>query len=133
MSPHRAGLVSLALVAGGGVVLGEVYPWSRYTMYADLGQRDHGAVPLVRVDGQQADLRDYVAFADLDPAAFRPPPDVPCSMLYVFDQQSEHVRGRLRAGPGPLPVEIGVLLVRPGPGGPQVEERVLQRGSAWPR
>jgi len=133
VSPHRAGLVSLALVAGGGVVLGEVYPWSRYSMYADLGQRDHGAVPLVRVDGQQADLRDYVAFADLDPAAFRPPPDVPCSMLYVFDQQSEHVRGRLRAGPGPLPVEIGVLLVRPGRGGPQVEERVLQRGSAWPR
>ena len=85
--------------------------------------------PLAREVMEQAGL----AFADLDPAAFRPPPDVPCSMLYVFDQQSEHVRGRLRAGPGPLPVEIGVLLVRPGPGGPQVAERVLQRGSAWPR
>ncbi|MBM4367899.1 MAG: hypothetical protein FJ102_16925, partial [Deltaproteobacteria bacterium] len=96
----------------GALVLGEVFPFSRYTMYADIAARDYGAIPVFVVDGSERDPSTLHAFHDLDPAEFVAPAGVVTAMDYVTRGWADLVRRRPATAPGPLAVEVAYDLVR---------------------
>jgi hypothetical protein len=113
----------------------DVYPFSRYAMYADLLGRDQGAVLVIRLAGREVAFHDVVDWYGIDPASLDPA-DVPCSLQWVALEAQRWVQRHSVATPaaGALPVEVGYRILSIATGG-QVDERFEPRGhgSARPR
>ncbi len=131
----RAAALAFVLVVVGGLVLGEVFPLSRFDMYARAAGRREGAVPFVLADGREIAIEDLSEFSALDAQALLPP-GMPCSMEYrVHEMQSWILTHPAHAGttPGPLRVQVGYRVLSIA-GGRLHERRVLvAEGRAWPR
>ncbi len=131
-SVSRPALLAFVVYLLGGLVLGEVFPFSRFSMYADIARRDYGAVPVFLVGGDQGDPSRLSGFHHLDPDQFHSPPGLVSAMDYVVDDWAAIVRARPAAEPGPLAVEVAYDLVRVRDGGIQRQRVVVARGTAWP-
>lgn len=104
-------IAACAAVIYGGIawIVGDRFPFSRYSMYADLGGRREGAVLYVRLGGRDVEFHEVVAWQGVDPAAIEPF-SVPCSLHWVvFEAQrwiAEHT------GDATVPLEIGYRILR---------------------
>jgi hypothetical protein len=124
-------IAACAAVIYGGIawIVGDRFPFSRYSMYADVGGRQEGAVLVVRVGGREVDFHEVVAWKGVDPARIEPF-SVPCSLHWVvFEAQrwiSEH------AGEATMELEIGYRILRVEPDG-TFSERFVERARGWGR
>lgn len=120
----------------GALLVGEVYPFSRYTMYAISGY-DRGTALVFLADGQPVgDLRRFRAFADFDTDRLQYPPGQPGSQEYLLDAVRHQVRARTADRPPEEPsvhLQIGFQVAEPSPQGPRVVEPfvLLAEGRAW--
>ncbi len=128
----RPAVTAFVVYLLGGLLLGEVFPFSRYTMYADIAARDYGAVPVFLVDGAESEPSAFSSFHALDPSAFVAPTGVVTAMDYVTRDWGDQVRRRPASSPGPLVVEVAYDLVRVRGGEVQRQRIVVARGTAWP-
>jgi hypothetical protein len=135
-------LLSFTIYFSLSTLIGEIYPFSRYEMYAYTGYL-RGAVLVVESDGVAADIRDFEAFVDVDPSELRYPQGENYGQVYLLDvlrhyvathQATTHEAAREATRRGArVPVRIGYRVVHATADGPQVEDevRVLAEGSAW--
>jgi hypothetical protein len=78
-------LVAAIAAAGYGTVawvVGDRFPFSRYSMYADLRGRDRGSVPFVRFEGRDVAVETLDRFSGVTGAAFDLT-GVPCSQEWI--------------------------------------------------
>jgi hypothetical protein len=134
-------MIAFLVYAAGSWILGEVYPFSRFDMYASSAGRSEGAVPVFLVDGKDIDITDYDLFTGIDPdLRTLLPPDVPCSMEYIVRDAARWIAEH-RAAPhqpdGPAKITIGyrILSIDDSAGASTLRERmrIVAEGRAWPR
>lgn len=118
--------------AGLSWALADVFPFSRYSMYAKLRDRHEGAVLVVLADGREVEATDVVAWHGVDPAAIEPF-TVPCSLHWVVFEAQRWIGTRTAASPDGLEVSlvVGYRILRVAPDGALVErfeERARGRG-----
>jgi hypothetical protein len=132
--PHPWALAAFATSLAGGFFVGEVFPFSRFAMYADLAPRGEGFVPVFLADGVLTEPRRFERFSGIGPGDFAAPEGVASSLDYVVDERAAWVAGRIDTqGPGPVTVEVGYDLVHLE-GGELVRDRhIVARGTAWAR
>ena len=131
----RARVAAVALVAYVviALIVGEWFPFSRFSMYSTLGRRTEGAVPVLLADGVVARARDFDRYVGLEAQALGPGTR-PCSMNYRVDEDRRWIASHSGTTPGPVRIEYGYVPVRISQGrvlrGPV---DVVARGRAWPR
>jgi hypothetical protein len=133
--PARAAWIAFALYLGASLLAGERFPFSRYDMYASLGDRKVGAVLAFRVDGNDVDVRRFDRFAGFDPANLLPE-DTPCSMEYAVEDARrwmEAHRAAADAPPGPVRLEIGYWWITVEGGRIVRDFRPIGEAMAWRR
>ena len=106
--------VGTALACGGAYavtswLVGDVFPFSRYAMYAKLRGRTEGAVLYVRFDGDFVDVHRLVDFDGVDATRIASA-GWPCSLEWQVVEARRWVEAH--AGGGTEPVEIGFRLIR---------------------
>jgi hypothetical protein len=109
VAPPRPALVAFAVVLGGGVVLGETFPFSRFSMYAGIEPRDRGATPVFLADGEIVPVEQFDAF-QLEVDAWRSPEGIPTTMDYLTND----IAGWIRAHPSPVAPGVPPAPVAPG-------------------
>ena len=135
--PNRYALGAFIAVLVGTLLLGETFPFSRFSMYASVGPRTETAVPVFWADGRVVDPKRYERFQGLDLAQVLVPKTLPSSLNYKTDDAyrwiSEHLARADEPG-GPVRFAAGYITVRLTPGGPLTHEpHVLTEGRAWQR
>jgi hypothetical protein len=112
--------------------VGDLFPFSRYAMYADLGGRAEGAVLVVRAGGREVEFHEVVAWFGVDPELIEPF-TVPCSLHWVVFEAQRWIAGHTRPTREGLdvPIEVGYRILKVTPG--VVEERFEARGAGWGR
>ena len=124
------GLAACALYVLSCTVIGEAFPFSRFTMYAGLSGRDHAAVPSFELDGQPVDPMDLAAFSGLDPEALVPL-GLATSQEHKLAPIARHIGANPGSGPGGQQLQVVWRVFRVQDGA-LTEERVLgQEGLAW--
>jgi hypothetical protein len=118
------------------LVIGDIFPFSRHSMYASTAMRDKGAVPLMLADDKPAELDDYHRFVGIDPDQLYPS-QLPCSLEWQVHEASRWLRDKAAepdSGPGPVKISWGFVILRVMDDGTIQERwRPVQEGSAWPR
>jgi len=61
--PQSLALVAFAVWTAASLLIGEMFPFSRVSMYAKMGDRSSGAIPVFLEDGRDANIRDFRLFA----------------------------------------------------------------------
>lgn len=130
--PPRAALLAFVVWLTGGLLLGECWPFSRYSMYADIADREQGALPLFWANGQPAEPEQFSSFYGVDPSAFNGPEGIPTTFDYLTRPRAQWVSTHPAAHPGPVRIEVGWELVKMGPHGLERSPMILSTGSAWP-
>jgi len=100
------------------LLVGDRFPFSKYSMYADLRTRDEGAVLYVRWGERFVDPDQLEAVHGLDVAALDPK-QRPCSQQWlVYEAQRWLADHTLASAPDDgEPVEVGFRLLRIEPDG----------------
>lgn len=124
-------LVALAaclLYVAVSLVVGDRFPFSRYSMYAKLRGREEGAVLVIRADGVELPFYELARWHGVDPAALDPA-GVPCSLQWVAYEARRWVEQHTVASAEglPLEVEVGWRILRVDPQG-RLLERFEPRG-----
>ena len=97
------------------LAIGDWFPFSRYSMYASIGRRDHGAAPYFKANGEFVRIDHYGDFSGLDLEAMYPR-GIPCSLEW----QVHEARRWIQRHPAPagqaegeavVPVEFGFRLI----------------------
>jgi len=118
------------------LIIGDIFPFSKHSMYASTAMRDKGAVPLMLADNQPAEVDDYVRFTGIDPDRLYPP-RLPCSLEWQIHEAGRWFRGNQAeegSPPGPVKISWGFVILRVQPDGSIQETwRPVQEGTAWPR
>lgn len=130
----EATLIALGAALVYGLIswrVGDLFPFSRYAMYADLRGRSEGAVLVVRLDGKEVDFHEVVAWHGVDPAAIEPF-SVPCSLHWVVFEAQRWIGDHTAAAPLELPLEVGYRILRCATSG-EVTERFELRGTGTGR
>lgn len=132
-SPGKIALVAFGVFLLGNLALGERFPFSRYDMYAGAGGLTQGGVPVFRAAGRPADVRDYEAFAGIDPDALLPA-HVTTSMGHVVHDAGRWIAARRApggdSGPGAVEVEFGYRVIRVVDGRLRESWHSVARGTA---
>lgn len=100
--PATAGFLAYLVLAS---VVGEVWPLSRYPMYAH--QTAEGAIPLMLVDGEPAPPEDFEAFHGCGPGDVRIPRGTPSRMGWRMDEVQRWLASHRGEGPGDVRVRFG--------------------------
>ncbi len=134
LPPAALGLATCAALVVANLAVGEAFPFSRFRMYAGLGDRDHAALPHFELDGAPVDPLSLAAFRGIDPDHLVPP---------VVATSREHklaaIRRHVVAHPAPddaPEAAAGHLsliwtLYQLDDGALRTERRVGQEGLAW--
>lgn len=132
----KAATVAFTGYVVAALLLGEVFPFSRFAMYAKGAGRSEGFVPTLLADGTVTDVRALDRFSGIEPDAMGPGRR-PCSLGYRVEEDRRWVAAHSSpdgAPPGPVRVEYGYRRIR------VVDGRVVRdglevvaRGSAWRR
>jgi hypothetical protein len=131
MQTHlRWGLTACALYVLGCTVIGEAFPFSRFSMYAGLGGRDHAAVPSFELDGELVDPMDLAAFSGIDPQALVPP-GVATSQEHTLAPVARHIAAHPGSGEGGQGLQVVWRVFRIDDGELTEERLVGQEGQAW--
>lgn len=137
--PHPGpALYSFALYFTLCSLIGEMYPFSRYEMYAHTRYL-RGALLVVEADGQPADIHEFDGFLGIAPEALHYPSGEGYGQEYLLDVLRHHVATHqvtpeeaTRRGPG-VRVRLGYRVVHASDEGPRPEDelRVFAEGTAW--
>lgn len=128
MPLSRVAPVALIAWATAGLAVGEVYPFSRFRMYA-APPAGPTAVPVFQAGGVDADPRRYRDFLGLEGDWGTPP--APCTMGYRVDQLRHQVATSRGREPGPVKVALGWRVI--GPDGTVGDFLPVAEGTAWPQ
>jgi hypothetical protein len=130
--PRRVALAAFAVFVVGGLELGEVYPFSRFSMYAAIAPREEAAIPTFRADGRDVAPEALTGFFGLDPDRLAAPEGVVTTTDYILRERAAWIRAQTATTPGPVRVEIGWELWRFDPETGALTRRsiTLQSGSA---
>lgn len=132
----RAAAAAFACYVAMAWLVGERFPFSRFSMYASLGTYRQSHVPVFLADGHPAEARSFHRFAGIDPEVIAPGTRI-CSLNHRIDEDARWIAAH-RAGvgeaPGPVMVAYGFVPIR-------LEEdriergrvEIVARGTAWPR
>jgi hypothetical protein len=125
---------AFAIYLGGSLALGERFPFSRFSMYADVAGRAEGAVPVFLADGEPASPHAFTGFAGIDPDGLLPR-DIPCSLEYVVADAARWIRthpaSEGRRGEGAR-FQVGYrILTIDARGGLSERLRIVAEGRAW--
>ena len=104
---------ALLVYAAISLAVGDVFPFSRYSMYAKLRGRVEGAVFAVRVGEARVPIGELEGFAGLDPEKVSPD-GYPCSQQWVVFEAKrwiEHHRVDTPAADA-VDIEIGFRILR---------------------
>jgi hypothetical protein len=117
--------VGTALACGGVYALtswlvGDIFPFSRYAMYAGLRGRTEGAVLYVRVGEAFVDVQELLDFDGVDPAKIQVQ-GWPCSQEWQVVEARRWVEAH--PGSGREAVEVGFRVIRVREGA--IEERLV--------
>lgn len=99
---------------------GEVWPLSRYPMYAHM--KPEGAIPLMLVDGEPALPEDFEAFHGCGPGDVRIPRGTPSRMGWRMDEVQRWLASHSGAAPGDVPVRFGHATLALTPDGPRLAD-----------
>ena len=73
------------------------FPFATVDMYANVGHRYEGALPMLAVDGVQVDLRSLRDFRGITPSEIARA-NMPCSEGYLLDEIRNYVAGHQARG-----------------------------------
>lgn len=95
------------------LLVGDTFPFSRYSMYAKLRNRVEGAVFAVRVAGQLVPVGELERFVGVDPAKVDPE-GYPCSQQWVVYEARRWIEanGAAEADDTSVEVEVGFRILR---------------------
>jgi len=129
----RAAVLAFLLYYLGSALLGEAFPFSRFSMYAGAGRRTEGATFAVLADGKPVRLRSLTRFSALE-GSFEDPKR-PTSLGHAVEEARGYVLGHRASDaepPGPVRVEIGYRRIAWTDEGLQVGDEVTSlRCRAW--
>jgi hypothetical protein len=130
--PRRVALAAFAVFFVGGLDVGELYPFSRFSMYAAIAPREEAAIPTFRADGRDVRPEALTDFFGVNPDGLAAPEGVVTSTDYILRERAAWVRAHTATTPGPVTVEIGWELWRIDPQTGALTRRalLLQTGSA---
>ena len=127
--------LAAVVYAAVSTLVGDRFPFSRYSMYASTAVRDHGAVPVFLADAEPAPIDAFDRFAGLDPDTLYPK-GLACSLEWQVHEAKRWIRGHRAAfgeEPGPVKVAFGFVILRVDAEGRLSEElRLTGEGTAWP-
>ena len=130
--PAAAAFATYYLIS---LLVGEVYPFSRYEMYSGAGSF-RGAVIVCRSGGSEVSLGNYDRFAGFDPGALAYPPGEHFGSEYKLDEvrhtlETHRVRGA--EPPNSVHLEIGIRIVEATDEGLRVVAAFvpMAEGRAW--
>ena len=130
---RRTAAVAFGLYLAASLAVGDVFPLSRYSMYADVGRYRESYVPVFLAQGRPANPRDYHRFAGIEPDDMGPGARIG-SHNYRVDEDRRWIASHSTTEIGPVPVAYGYRSVRLTNGeivyGPM---DIVARGTAWPR
>ncbi|MDP2314654.1 MAG: hypothetical protein Q8P41_17250 [Pseudomonadota bacterium] len=129
---HPWALGAFALYVSGGLLLGERFPFSRFTMYADIAPRDRGAVPFFLANGKAAEPHDFRGFHGLSAGGFSAPEGVVGTLGYIVAERAAWVVAHPAGSAGPVDITVGYDLVRVEDGRVLHDLRITAEGTAWP-
>lgn len=129
---RRAALAAFAVFFVGGLDVGELYPFSRFSMYAAIAPREEAAIPTFRADGRDVAPEALTGFFGLDPEGLAAPEGIVTTTDHILRERAAWLRAHAGTTPGPVTVEIGWELWRLDPTTGALTRRALtlQRGSA---
>lgn len=128
---HPAALLAFAVYLGGGVVLGDTFPFSRFSMYSVAGgARDQGAVPVFLADGTPQPVEAFEAFHGLEPSRYAPPRGIPCSLEYRVQDMARWVAAHPAERPGPVRAELAFVILEQQSDG-SVHQTIEVISSGW--
>jgi len=130
--PRRVALAAFAVFFVGGLDVGELYPFSRFSMYAAIESREEAAIPTFRANGQDVSPAALTGFFGVNPDGLAAPEGVVTSTDHVLRERAAWIRANTATTPGPVTVEIGWELWRIDPQTGALIRRalLLQTGSA---
>jgi len=122
----KLALGAFVLYLVGSALLGEAYPFSRYSMYAQHGYQD-GAHLVIRLDGVELQtMRGIVDIDGVDPETLRYPQGTPAGVAgYPLDHLRHYIAQHGRrpgTATGEAQLEIGARFLRVGPSGIRVTQ-----------
>ena len=129
-------LASCAVFVLGSLIVGEVFPFSRFDMYATKIDHHAGAVPAFWSGDRLVNPEHYRDFVGIQPDALDHPP-APCSMEYAVRDGQRWIRSHAApAGSpeGPSDFRAGFIVVEQAADG-SISHRdvVVTRGTASAR
>ncbi|MCK6515497.1 hypothetical protein L6R46_10645 [Myxococcota bacterium] len=129
---RRVALAAFAVFFVGGLNVGELYPFSRFSMYAAIEPREEAAIPTFRADGRDVEPEALTGFFGLNPNGLAAPEGIVTSMDHVLRERAAWIGANTATTPGPVTVEIGWELWRIDPTTGALTRRalLLQTGSA---
>ena len=130
-TPAIVGLVVYGLLSA---VIGEVWPLSRFAMYAHI-PRD-AAVPILEVDGRAYPPEDLVDFHGCNPKNIRIPRGVPSRVGWRQDEIARWVTAHGAEEPGDVVTHFGYRMLVIDETGPRLDDTFVElcTGTArWPR
>lgn len=130
--PRRVGIAAFAVFFVGALDVGELYPFSRFSMYAAIAPREEAAIPTFRADGQDVSPEALTSFFGVNPEGLAAPEGIVTSTDHVLRERAAWIRAHTATTPGPVTVEIGWELWRIDPETGALTRRalLLQTGSA---
>ena len=99
--------MALYMVIAGGV--GEVWPFSRFTMYASIPK--DAAVPMLKVNGKDHFPEEFVDFYGCGAEQIRLPCDIPSRVGWRQDEIGHWVSRHSAETPGEVDIHFGYQMV----------------------
>jgi hypothetical protein len=121
------------LYVAGAVLLGDTFPFSRFSMYADY--RRQGAVPVFLAGGRPVSVRAFESFFGIDPDRMYPK-GTPCSLEWRIHEARRWIVQHTASGPmeRAVPVQWGFTFVTVDEAGRVRQDvRIVSEGVACPR
>ncbi len=95
------------------LAIGDWFPFSRYSMYASIGARDHGAAPYCKANGEFTTVDRLEHFGGFDVAHIYPQ-GIPCSLEWQVHEARRWIEAHMAppdGGPGDVAMEFGFRLI----------------------
>lgn len=132
MAMRSPALLAFVMYFFGSLLVGEFFPFSRFSMYANISPQAQGAIPVFLANGVAAEARDFKAFYDLEPIKFYAPQGVACSLGYLVEERSAWVAQHPATAAGPIQISVGFDQISLVEGEIKHDLLITTTGSAWP-
>lgn len=123
MGASRATVIGYAAYAAGALVFGEVWPFSRFPMYAH-NERD-SVVPVFLVDGVPTRPEAMRHIHGCRAEDVEVPPHTPFRVGWRLDEIRAHFRREAADTPGDVPVTLGLAMIRTDLGEPTLDDQLI--------